>query len=115
MEENKDEYYRTLRRAQATLDGDETQLSDWVLFFVRCLANQKTQLERKIERERLTAPLSPLSEQLLQIVRDGGRVTVKIAVALTGANRNTIKDHLQQLVRAGHLVRRGRGTYYERA
>jgi len=117
VEQNKDEYYRTLRRAQSTLDGDESQLSDWVLFFARCLQSQKTILERKIERERLIAPLSPLSELLLQIVRDTGRVTVKIAVAHTGANRNTIKDHLQQLVRAGHLARRGRGrgTYYERA
>ena len=116
IEDNKDEYYRTLRRAQATLDGDESQLSEWVLFFVRCLAAQKGQLERKIDRERLITPLSPLSEQLLQIVRENGRVTVKLAVGSTGASRNTIKDHLRKLVRAGHLVQRGRGrgTYYER-
>src|SRR5439155_2770082 len=37
IEENKDEYYRTLRRAQATLDKDESQLGDWIAFFLRCL------------------------------------------------------------------------------
>lgn len=117
IEDNKDEYYRALRRAQATLDGDESQLTDWLLFFVRSLASQKAFLERKIERERLVDPLPPLSEQLLQIVRDRGRVTVQLAVNQTGANRNTIKDHLLRLVKAGHLVRlgRGRGTFYRRS
>ena len=35
-------------------------------------------------------------------------------VELTGANRNTVKDHLSRLARAGHIVRHGagRGTWY---
>jgi predicted ArsR family transcriptional regulator len=60
------------------------------------------------------APLAPLSEQLLSVVSDHVRVTIRDAVALLGANRNTIKLHLKQLVRVGHLVQRGRGTWYER-
>ncbi|MEE8586674.1 MAG: DUF977 family protein [Acidobacteriota bacterium] len=70
-----------------------------------------------MEKERLLAPLAPLSEELLGIVRSRGRVTVREAVALTGANRNTLKDHLKQLVMANHLVQRGRGrgTWYEKA
>jgi predicted HTH transcriptional regulator len=58
-----------------------------------------------------------LSEKLLAIVREHGRVTVSHAEALTGANRNTIKDHLKRLVNSGRLVRRGRGrgTWYEKA
>ncbi len=81
------------------------------------LRKQKDVLGRKVEEERLMAPLAPLSEQLLGIVRDHGRVTVRQAVALTGANRNTIKHHLRQLVAAGHFVQhgRGRGTWYEKA
>lgn len=63
------------------------------------------------------APLSPLSEKLLGIVREHGRVTVRDATAITEANRNTIKDHLFKLVNAGRLVKRGRGrgTWYEKA
>ena len=59
-------------------------------------------------------PLPPLSQELLGIVNSHGRVTVRQAVALTGANRNTIKHHLKQLVTAGKLVQRGtgRGTWY---
>jgi len=116
VEDNKDQYYTALRRAQATLDSDESQLIDWLGFFIRCLMRQKKVLERKIERERLVPPLAPLSEKLLSIVRERGRVTVREAAVLTGANRNTIKDHLRRLVDGGRLTRRGRGrgSWYER-
>ena len=116
VEDSKDQYYLALRRAQETLDGDESQLIDWLVFFVRCLVRQKEVLERKVERERLMPPMAPLSEKLLRIVLEHGRVTVREAVVLTGANRNTIKDHLKQLVDGGRLSRRGRGrgTWYEK-
>jgi len=117
VEDSKEEYYRTLRRAQATLDGDESQLHEWVSFFVGCMVKQKDALARKVENERLMTPLAPLSQELLGIVDSHGRATVRQAVALTGANRNTIKNHLKQLVTAGRLVQRGtgRGTWYERS
>jgi len=117
VEDSKDEYYLALRRAQATLDRDESQLGEWITFFVRALHRQKEVLERKVEQESLMAPLSPLSEKILGIVAEHGRVTVREAEALTGANRNTIKVHLGKLVDAGRLVRRGRGraTWYEKA
>jgi len=117
VEDSKDEYYLALRRAQATLDEGESQLTEWITFFVRALHRQKVALEAKIERERLLNPMAPLSEKLLGIVREHGRVTVREAVAVTQANRNTIKDHLGRLVAAGRLVRRGRGrgTWYEKA
>ena len=116
VEDNKEEYYLALRRAQATLDSGESQLSEWILFFVRALHRQKEVLERKIAREQLMAPLAPLSEKLLGIAAEHGHVTVREAQALTGASRNTIKDHLARLVAAGRLIRcgRGRGTWYER-
>jgi Fic family protein len=117
VEDNKDDYYKALRRAQATLDQGEAQLIDWIEFFLRALLRQKQVLERKIENENLMRPLAPLSEKLLAIVREHGRITVREATALTGANRNTIKDHLTRLVEAGHLARRGRGrgSWYEKA
>ncbi len=117
VEDSKDEYYKSLRSAQATLDRDESALIDWLTFFVRALHRQKEVLDRKVEKEKLMAPLAPLSEKILSIVREHGRVTVREAAAITQANRNTIKDHLRQLVNAGRLVRRGqsRGTWYEKA
>ena len=117
VEDSKDEYYKALRRAQATLNKDESQLIDWLTFFVSALCRQKDVLDQKVKQEKLMAPLAPLSEKLLGIVRKHGRVTVREAAAITEANRSTIKDHLKQLVNAGRLVKRGqgRGTWYEKA
>ncbi len=116
VEENKEEYYRALRSAKTTMDTGESRLADWLAFFISALGRQKDVLERRVEQERLMAPLSPLSEKLLGIVREHGRVTVREAAAVTGANRNTIKDHLTRLVEVGQLARRGRGrgTWYEK-
>jgi Fic family protein len=115
IEENKDAYYRSLRKAQATLDNDESGLADWMVFFLRCLAQQKNVLSRKVEREGTMAPISPLDAELLRLAREHGRLTIRGAVAATGANRSTLKLHLRQLAKAGHLVMRGkqRATWYE--
>jgi predicted ArsR family transcriptional regulator len=58
--------------------------------------------------------LPKLSVQILELCRERGRVTVADAVKVTGANRNTIKDHLKALTRAAHIEQHGggRGTRY---
>jgi Fic family protein len=116
IEDNKDEYYLALRNAQTTLDGDESRLDDWIIFFLSCLERQQEILVKKIERERIMKPLAPLSASIMAIVEEHGRITVREATALTGANRNTVKLHLSQLVNAGQLVSlgRGKGTWYEK-
>ncbi len=116
IEDSKDEYYKALRRAQTTLDKDESQLIDWLMFFVRALHRQMEVLNRKIQREKLMAPLAPLSQSIMSIVSEHGRITVREATAITQANRNTIKEHLKQLVNARRLVRRGqgRGSWFEK-
>lgn len=115
IEDNKDAYYLSLRRAQATLDQGRENLAEWIRFFLGCLLRQKEVLERRLEDERLIEGLAPLSERLLQIAREHGRVNMTAAIKLTAANRNTIKVHLRRLVAAGHLIPygRGRGTWYQ--
>ena len=115
VEESREQYYRALRSAQGTLDKDESRLMDWIRFFLLCLQEQKDSLAEKVKNERLMTSLSAIDEQLLQIVRQHGRVTLTSALALTQANRNTLKLHLRQLVQAGHLrlLGRGRSSWYE--
>ena len=117
IEDNKDNYYLALRRAQVTLDKDEAGLPDWIDFFLRCLIRQKEALARKVEKERIMLDLPPLSRQLLVIAKDHDRLSIAIAEKLTGANRNTIKAHLRRLVEQGHLSKHGegRGTWYNPA
>jgi len=115
IEDRKEEYYIALRRGQATLGGEESQLNEWITFFITCLVQQVDVLDRRVAEEQMMAPLPALSAQILNIVQEHGRVTVREAVALTGANRNTVKSHIQKLVKMGQLSThgRGRGTWYE--
>lgn len=114
IEDNKDRYYLALRRAQVTLDKDESGLSEWIDFFLACMIRQKEALARKLERERIMLTLAPLSRQLVEIAKDHDRLTIAGAEKLAGANRNTIKLHLRRLVEHGYLTRhgKGRGTWY---
>lgn len=115
IEKNKDQYYLALRRTQETIRNKAPDWEPWLAFFMRSLVAQKANLEKKIERERLIlSDLPELSVRLLEFCRERGRVTVAEAARLTGASRNTIKDHLRALTRAGHLEQRGagRGSWY---
>jgi len=115
VEENREQYYRALRSAQGTLDRDESHLMDWIRFFLLSLVEQKNTLAEKVQRERLMSVLPALDEQLLQLVRQHGKLTLSDALALTKANRNTLKLHFRQLVQARRLKLQGRGrsSWYE--
>ena len=60
------------------------------------------------------AKLPELSIQILDHVRDHGRITVGDAVTLTRTSRNTLKSHFKMLRERGLLVLhgRGRGAWY---
>jgi Fic family protein len=115
IEQSKDAYYLGLRQTQGTLRTEAPDWQPWLTFFLRALQQQKARLEKKIERERLIlGDLPELSVQILELCRERGRVTVAEAAKVTGANRNTIKDHLKALTKAGHIEQHGagRGTWY---
>jgi len=115
IEQGKEQYYLALRKTQITIRTDTPDWQPWLLFFLRSLVVQKDRLEKKIRQERLIlGSLPELSQQLLELCRERGRLTVAEAATATGANRNTIKDHIKALNEAGHLARHGagRGTWY---
>ncbi|MBW1744045.1 MAG: Fic family protein [Deltaproteobacteria bacterium] len=114
VEGNKDKYYATLRKTQAEHLNEHEISPGWVEFFLEMLRKQKDELLAKIEREEKGRPLPELSAKILDLAREYGRVSVAFLTNALGANRNTIKKHLQQLVAKQKLVRqgKGRGTFY---
>lgn len=114
IEENKDTYYRTLRKAQMTLNQEESGVNDWLLFFLQALREQKNSLAYKLKRERILSALPELSEKLLEITKEHGRITMGMAVTLTGANRSTLKTHFKKLIELGYLIPygKGKGVWY---
>ena len=116
IEQNKEAYYLALRQTQGTIRTDAPNWQPWLLFFLRSLAEQVRRLNKKVEREKLVlAPLPELSLQIVEFAREHGRVTMGDLIRLSGASRNTLKQHFRALVEQGHLNQHGsgRGVWYE--
>ncbi len=122
IEDNKEQYYKALRRTQMTLANREPDWTPWVGFFLRCLKRQKDNLERRLEAEAPRqkgedrSDLPTLSLQILAELEKHGRRTISELVEGTGANRNTVKLRLRELVEGEHIERHGQGrsTWYAR-
>lgn len=115
IEANKEAYYLALRQTQGTIRTDAPNWQPWLVFFLRSLAEQIRRLEKKVEREKIVlAALPTLSLQIVEFAREHGRVTMAEAIRLTGASRNTLKQHFRDLIERGHLEQHGggRGVWY---
>ena len=115
IEQSKEAYYLALRQTQGTIRSDTPDWGPWLGFFLSALQRQMLRLRAKVERERLLmGSLPEVSAQLLDLVRDHGRLTIGDAERLTGQNRNTLKQHFRTLVADGHLSLNGagRGAWY---
>ena len=115
IELNKEAYYLALRQTQGTIRTQAPDWQPWLVFFLRSLAEQVRRLDKKVEQERIVlAALPELSLQIVEFAREHGRVTIGDAIKLTGASRNTLKQHLRNLVELGHLDQQGsgRGVWY---
>jgi len=115
VEANKEAYYLALRQTQATIHTNTPDWQPWLMFFLRSLTEQIQRLEKKLARERVVlATLPALSLQIVEFAREHGRITMAQAIKLTGASRNTLKQHLHDLVEHRHLDRHGsgRGVWY---
>lgn len=115
IEQNKDAYYLALRQTQGTIRGETPDWQPWLAFFLRTMDEQVARLERKIEREKLVlAALPELSLAIVEFAREHGRITIGEAIKLTGASRNTLKQHFRALVERGQLNQhgKGRGVWY---
>ncbi len=116
IEQSKDAYYLALRQTQGTIGTDAPNWQPWLMFFLRSLAEQVRRLEKKVEREKIVLAAMPqLQLQIVEFVREHGRVTIGEAIRLTGASRNTLKQHFRALVERGTLDQHGsgRGVWYD--
>lgn len=116
VEENKDLYYKALRRTQTTLANDAPDWEPWLGFFLRCLKKQKANLAAKVKQEKESSDTSLplLSVQVLKLLGQHERLTIAQMVEFTRANQNTLKVRLRELVNEGRIQRHGkaRATWY---
>jgi Fic family protein len=110
IENSKEGYYLALRQTQTTIRTNAPNWQPWLLFFLCALHQQMRHLEKKVEKEHIVlAALLERSLQILEYAREHGRVTIKDMIILTGASRNTLKDHFLKLVENRQLTMHGKG------
>ena len=115
IEQSKEAYYLALRQTQGTIKKEKPDWQPWLLFFLRALRQQMQRLAKKVEREKLIlSSLPELSVQILDQARAHGRVSIGDVVKITGASRNTLKEHFRFLTEKGYLAMhgKGRGVWY---
>jgi Fic family protein len=109
IEQSKDAYYLALRQTQGTIRTESPDWQPWLLFFLRALQRQTQRLAKKIEREKLIlSNLPELAVRILDQAREHGRVSIGDMIKITGASRNTLKEHFRLLVEKGHLAMHGK-------
>jgi Fic family protein len=116
VEQSKDAYYLALRQTQGAIRTESPNWQPWLTFFLHALAEQVRRLEKKVEREKIVLAAMPeLQLQIVEFAREHGRVTIGEVIRLTGASRNTLKQHFRALVERGTLTQlgRGRGVWYD--
>ena len=116
VEQIKEAYYLALRETQGTIRTESPNWQPWLVFFLRSLAEQVRRLEKKVEREKIVlASMPELPLRIVEFAREHGRVTIGVAIKLTGASRNTLKQHFRALVERGTLNPHGsgRGVWYD--
>ena len=116
---DKDIYYKSLRRTQTTLKGNDPDWTPWVGFFLRCLKKQKNKLLARLDREQGQIDdtnLPEISVQIFKLFDTHERLNLSKIEELTGSNKNTIKVRLRELVNAGRITKHGkaRATWYVR-
>lgn len=116
IEENKDAYYLALRSGQAELEEINAKgksksggMNKWLEFFLKSMQKQKVALEAKMKDELAATEMPPLSLKIIEFIKNRGPTSIGEAVAVTGANRNTVKVHFRNLVNGGHLKKEGVG------
>ena|GEM_PF-1824575 len=115
MEQDSGQYFVSVRKYQKSMTSNQDGLLDWHSFFLGSLVKQAARVRARQRLDKVAAELPPLSEELLKLAGDKGKLTLRDAAGETGANRNTIKVHLKKLVDLGTLERKGtgKGTWYE--
>jgi Fic family protein len=115
IENSKEGYYLGLRQTQRSIRTNAPNWGPWLLFFLRALQQQKRRLATKVELEKtIIAALPELAVQIIDHARQHGRVTMGDIVKVTGASRNTLKEHFRYLLEQRHLEKHGvgKGTWY---
>jgi len=107
IENRKNEYYQVLRSCQAQRPNEN--VTEWIKFFLNCLANIQSQLLTKLQKSGLEAQLSPKEKLIYTIIQNrpniqSGEIAEKLAIPAP-----TVKRILSELLKKGLIDKQGNG------
>lgn len=114
IENNKTDYYKALQQTQKTLRSSEPDFNPWLNFFFSALEKQMGSMRARIEETKLIQHLPQISVKILEAVQTHQRLSVSQLSDLLEINRNTLRNHVYELIRDKRLVKHGegRGVFY---
>lgn len=115
IEKNKNAYYLALRKTQQSFKTDSAEWEHWMVFFLQAMEKQKVHLEEKIVRERiLQGEMTPLSAQIVELLRQHGSLKMPQLISLTKENKSTLRTRILELEERNMIIHTGRGknTWY---
>lgn len=115
IEQEKKDYYLSLRQTQTTLQFPQPNWQAWIVFFLKTLKRQKDNLEAKVLREQVLLTQQPETAQfILDLLKERGRVTMGELEKLSNQSRSILRRQLEKLVQ-NQLIRlngKGKNSWY---
>lgn len=117
LQERSASYFNALSKVNTNIAEGRADFQPWIVFFLDCLYDQKSQLEDRMARagKKITG-LPALSIKVMKLFEKSERLQMKEIERLTKGRRSTLKLRLNELVEDGYLIRHGqaRSTWYSR-
>lgn len=115
VEDNKSDYYITLRRGQKTLGSKKEDISPWLDFFLDILLKQSRLAIDLLSEANIEKLLSENQLAILNYINESKETTTGEIVSHTGILRPTVKQSLEVLLKFKKIERigLGRSTRYK--
>lgn len=117
VEDNKSDYYVTLRKSQQTIKTEVEDITPWLDFFLDIFLKQSEKAIRLLSEEDIEAILSPNQLAVWHYLQTVEETTPGQITQVTGVARPTINQVLTKLLKLKRIKRLGfgRATRYKKA
>lgn len=109
VEENKADYYLSLRRSQKTLNHNKPDIEPWLEFFLSICKEQAEQAIELLSHENIERLLSPKQLAVWNYLSEVQEAPPREIAEATGVARPTVSQALEVLLRLKNIERLGQG------
>lgn len=115
IEENKTNYYLSLRASQKTIKTKNEKIEKWLLFFLNVVHTQAALAVNLLGVSHMEKFFSEKQQKVWEVLQKNISVSPKEIVGLTNINRKTVSQILNKLLKLKKIVRvgLGRATRYQ--